>query len=432
MTLILPGRVFRPPSRRASRLPFSWDARDLSMTARSGQVGTFLRGSDATGVDSAGRIVRYVYGQPHWQWADLDGDGVRETPMLLMEPTSTNLVTSPDDLSAGAGWTTGSVTVTPNAATFAGRPFSRVVASPTAGFITRPTTAFSGGGLRAFSFMVRSNNGATGKDVFILYDDTATTAACSITATFNADGTISFVLNTGTAMVVESLADGVYRVMAMTLSLNAAHTFRVYASDIGGALGAGGVTDSYRSGFQVENFPFPTSLIVDPSGTRQQDQLTFPYNALPQTHTLYCNAVERSLGLTTRQLIMIGNNTGGISVLDRVSPAWLEQWAGPDGNNAAAVTTAEPAFNDRVEVCGSWSANGLTPVGGGAGKIEAAVNNGAIASGSSSVASRFPSSWLDQNIHFNGYNSLNIASYGYISARIAHAVQPLTAMRMAV
>src|SRR6185312_4752639 len=79
---------------RRSRYLFQLEAADLSLTARTGEVGTFARNdTQSVGViDSNGVYGPALPNQPRFIAIDTDGDGVRDAVALLLEPATTNLV----------------------------------------------------------------------------------------------------------------------------------------------------------------------------------------------------------------------------------------------------------------------------------------------------------------------------------------------------
>lgn len=66
------------------RASFCLDALDHALTPISGQAATFTRAATATGLDQAGATQTFAHSQPAFEWADLDGDGIRDTPGLVL------------------------------------------------------------------------------------------------------------------------------------------------------------------------------------------------------------------------------------------------------------------------------------------------------------------------------------------------------------
>lgn len=88
MPVRLPGSTERNVSIPVSRLIHFWESAELSLTAVTGEVGTYTRPNVSSAPDSLGVGGTKANDQPRWHWVDLDGDGVRETPSLELGGTS--------------------------------------------------------------------------------------------------------------------------------------------------------------------------------------------------------------------------------------------------------------------------------------------------------------------------------------------------------
>jgi hypothetical protein len=118
-----PGLGFPRQLRYRSRLLFHWRAADYLtfdptlglLRPITGEVPSFSRAS-AGGhtVDANGRLRPWAQGQPRVEMVDLDGDGLRETPGLLLEGQRTNLLLRSEEFD-NASWTKANSTVTANA-----------------------------------------------------------------------------------------------------------------------------------------------------------------------------------------------------------------------------------------------------------------------------------------------------------------------------
>ena len=84
MTLILPSVA------RRSRFDVDWRANeclanaDHALTAFSGQAATHTRAAATTALDGNGVSYAVAKGRAAFEWCDLDGDTVRETPGVLL------------------------------------------------------------------------------------------------------------------------------------------------------------------------------------------------------------------------------------------------------------------------------------------------------------------------------------------------------------
>lgn len=79
---------------------------------------TIGRASGGTAVGRDGLVHSFAHREPRIEWVDLDGDGIRETPGLLLEEARTNVCLRSEELD-NAAWTADNTTVTANATTAA-------------------------------------------------------------------------------------------------------------------------------------------------------------------------------------------------------------------------------------------------------------------------------------------------------------------------
>lgn len=98
-----------------SRYLLSWDARDRRRRARSGQLLTFARPSNATARDSVGRMIRPGHSAEAWHMSEGLTPGVFDQPSLLIEPATTNKYERSTEFD-NAYWSKGNVTVGANTA----------------------------------------------------------------------------------------------------------------------------------------------------------------------------------------------------------------------------------------------------------------------------------------------------------------------------
>lgn len=430
MPLLVPGRAFSPVTKRASRLQFSWDARDLSLVARTGQVGQFARTSVGFAIDSLGRYRKCVHSQPRWHWVDRDGDGFRETVVLLLEAAAANLITGTgaDDLSPSGGWSaTGVSAATGGWGPFAGFKFCRIQGTNNTTQISRAVT-FTGDGVKSFSLLARAQPGVAGKDAFVIHDNPSNADRLVVTLTIAADGTMTATAGTGQTVKLERLADGVYRLLMTTTAITASHAHTLWVSDIGGTgLSSGqGVTDRYYTCAQPEDAVFPSSPMPAAHLTRAADLLRFPFNAAPQLVAMYSAVIDLFPGASLHRLASLSTAAASAFDLYRQPSTTAAEWGGVDSNGAATVAMVDPAYGDFLEAAGSWNANGQTAPLSAPVKVESAINGGAIATATNAAGSRLPASWTDPFVYFNGYGG---PSYGMASVRIGNALRSLTEFR---
>src|SRR5690606_2973069 len=153
-------RPMRRPLMRAPRLLIDW---------RAGEpfpAGGYTRPSDGLTRGADGVWRPCAPNVPRIEWLDLDGDGMRETPTVLLEPAATNLVLLSQDFSHWA-WekNDGGVVVTPDAGiapdgtATADLVQDNVASGNTAWMLQTVTGATSAGATYTFSCWLRSASG---------------------------------------------------------------------------------------------------------------------------------------------------------------------------------------------------------------------------------------------------------------------------------
>ena len=272
---VVPGRAYEPLLRKSSLL-FHWRAEGCSLRPVTGESPTFSRASAGGAVVGANGALRIpVHSQPRWAMADLDGDGVRETPGLVIEGQRTNLITYSEALDS---WSkTGTPVVTENALLLGavglalvsdddGAALERVNISP----------AFTANAVKALRLLVKA--GSSQYSTIQLYDNTAAAARLQVVITWTA-GVPSYNTSVGTLIASNLLADGVYELIVQTTSLTAANSHTLYLTPAGGSGGfdvaATGTT--YFGAVQAEDAPFPSSYVktTGATATRSADRLLY-------------------------------------------------------------------------------------------------------------------------------------------------------------
>jgi len=415
---------------RRSGLLFDFQARDLSLTARTGQVGVFGRNdTQSVGViDANGVYGPALPNQPRFIAIDTDGDGVRDAVALLLEPATTNLVEQ--NCTVGTSpWTFSGTTPTNAALSLAGLSWCLFTsASTSAARQTIGTFATAGG--KAYSFRIKAAPNTTGfvtGDVWILpvFDDTDAVARAAVKATVAADGSITFTSSVGTIISAVRIGGGAYEVKGQSTTVTAAHTHAIYAND---GLGFGGTaTAYYATGFQVEDRSDPTSLIVTAgaTGSRLADTLHFPFNAPPQAMTVYVKGIVRLTDFTGDPYFLDIGTQGG------AAPHFFVYTAGDVGevhaeiHNTAATSSAVlpgQGFGDTIEAVGILNADGSVSVAG-------CKNGGTILTGGASASQAMPSAWSSPILQLGWGDGGAIMAFAYQSVRVAAGVVPLNLMR---
>jgi hypothetical protein len=417
--------VLLPRDRRRSRFLFDWSARWAlernSLDAITGQTATFARADVGTAIGSAGRVQQLAYAQPRFQWVDLDGDGVRESPLLLLEDGRTNLVVQSDALASG--WTTGGGATVANAVgTYANRPFSRATGGMGAQ-VYRAVT-FTGNGTKAFSLLLKSD-GAAGVGYVSLFDSTAAQNRAVLRYVVASGGSITATCTVGTLLQTELLGDGVYRFHISAPSCLAASVNQVYAF---ATAGDATLTTVLVSGIQIENAPSPSSLIPTTTATlaRAADTLSFGFSVRPQAMTVYVRSVTLSTDFSGNPYWLdIGSTatTDHFYLLPGAAGSAFAQFfndLGAGGTSFASVSPTQ-GYGDAIEVAGIMTA-------AGAAQVRAAKNGGTVLDSGVGTAVALPTAWSAATLRLNAADSGNGLS-AFHSVRVAAGVQSLAFMR---
>jgi len=425
-----------PRAGRRSRFLLDWSADsclerpDRLLTALTGQAATFARATVGTMIDAGGRVNLAVHSEPRFEWVDLDGDGVRETPGLLLEGTRTNLLLQSENF--GATWAT------------VGTP-TRTVAAKLCGVLTldllgdddgtalegyTQPASFTGNAAKAVSLHLAA--GTSTSTVVRLRDTTAAADRLLAVITWSA-GVPTVTMTTGTNLGGtngEFLSDGVYRFRFQTTAVTAANVNSVQlypATTSGLAVATTGTV--YAGGMQAENALFPSSYLPTTTATvtRNADSCSLVCNVVPRALTLYGKA--RSLQPSVFDgsfLAALGTAAGTRLTVHRTSGA--ASLTGTHRSAAGTVTSAAAAtvvLNNLLE----WRT-----VLGADGSLQqfASVNGAAETSGSASAANALDAAWAAQTLYLN--QDPTPANQGFLvlfALRLAAGAEPIAVLRAA-
>lgn len=292
---------------------------------------TFTR-ADTANYDTKGygTVTSAASGAARIHWVDTDNDGIRETPTLLLEPASTNLIVQSSNLSVT--WTNAGTTLTsgqtdPAAGTLAYLcgDTSAVAAQSVSITPTFTTDAVS----KAFSVFVKQGTATT--TVLNLRDVTAGADRLLVSIAWS-NGVPTPTASTGTVVGTERHRDGWYRILCQTTAVTVANTNTVFLYPAGTTVANTG--DCQFFGVQAENALNPTSYNPTAGGTdaRAADTCRFPFTARVQTLSIYLRFIQNGtlpyssgvsglLGIGTAATALryeIRNPTGGVATLTAV------------------------------------------------------------------------------------------------------------------
>jgi len=364
---------------RAPRLLIDW---------RAGEpfpAGGYTRPSDGLTRGADGVWRPCAPNVPRIEWLDLDGDGMRETPTVLLEPAATNLVLLSQDFSHWA-WekNDGGVVVTPDAGiapdgtATADLVQDNVASGNTAWMLQTVTGATSAGATYTFSCWLRSASGEP-DTVWLGFSDNGggwQDSAVTVTSEWRR---YSFTGAFHAASTVRRVGFG------------RAHAFSTAGALVWGAqLEAGPVATSY----------VPTAASA---ASRSADALRFPWTHAPQAMTGYLRFVERGAVAMTgvpRVLFHIGAGTAprlfveafGANTTYRVAFIFA-----PTSSVVSPLPIA-PSIGSRVELLWRLYADGSV-------QIEQSIDGGAPVVAARTAAIGLPTAWSGQVMRLSGVPS---------------------------
>lgn len=386
---------------------------------------TFTRADTATYASKgSGTVTSAANGKARVQWMDVDGDGVRETPALLLETTSTNLITNSTNF--GAWTTSGSPVLTSGQTDPAGGVTAYLIADDDAvaqEYITLTPTFTTDAVSKSVSIFLKMGTilAASGSDIQ-LRDTTAGADRLLMNITWS-NGVPTVTATTGTFIGKDRYRDGWWRFLFRTTAVTVANTNAMRIVPASTANQQGNI---YAYGAQCENALNPTSYIPTAAGTdaRTADALTFPFVARVQTMTLYVRMIQLGTlpyGSGTMSMIQVGGNAAGSRFEIRNTAGATTVSCAVMANVSGTITPG--ATHGQVVEYVAWMR--YTPSTMLAtGQIQCAVAGVIGTAGTVSAASVAPDVFTTLNIKLDG---ANILPYTHIV--IARGVQDIYTMR---
>lgn len=427
-----PNLDIRLPVNRASSLWFDWR---MDYTMRSPlsldsvrQAATYTRATAATGIDDTGVVYPVVSGQ--WRTTRWLNAGVYE-PLLLLEQARTNGWSYSEDLS-NAVWTKTNLTVSTNAVTAPDGTATadRVVETDTvsvAHSIDRTPATMTDNTAQAFSFFgkpgerswfwIRTTNKANRQDVS--YVNLSTGA----TGTVDANHTIR----------LTALADGWYRVACVLDSAGTGATtpkVEVGITTGNGTLSYTGSTSNgaYLWGLQHEaDGGVETSYVPTGTGTatRNADVLTWTFDALPASLSLYVDFVELGSQTLNDTLVSLGadsNQTPRLMVY-ATGGAYKAQHHNGTTSQDSGTPSGSLGIGTRCELLATWSSAGV-------GTLTWMPSGSAATTGTGSTAQAFGTAFGAAKLSVNRHNGATTDGIiGVRQIKVASGVQTLATMQ---
>ena len=436
--------IGRPFSRlaRASRLLFSWRAADLgvpSLDALTGQTATFVRASAGGAVlDRNGRLRTPVHSQPRFEMVDLDGDGVRETPAVLLERAATNLFTFSEAFD-DASWGKTAVTVTANAATAPdGSSNADKLAEDATSNVHRLSRAYvpAVGDVLTLSVFAKAGERSWIK---VSMDNYGGAFPASRAAWFNlATGQIGTQLAGSNATIV-ALGNGLYRCsvsqsVAATAATSGINYIAIANADGGDTYAGTAGNGVYIFGAQLEALAFPTSYIATAgaTGSRSADTFSFPFGITPQEMTVYARFVEAGTfrnqtdGGRSPRIMQIGksDDTGARLVLFAAQGGVGYNGSFTrDGSAFSSPALAHShAVGDLVELMLQLAPDGSLT-------LRKAINLGSETSNTATGGGPMPSAWSDTKLWLGNLGGSGASRLPLLALKIARGTQTMDTMR---
>lgn len=361
---------------------------------------TFSRAGTATYASKGvGTLTTASSGAARIEWWDLDGDGWRETPTLLLEGASTNLVIYS---TAFGSWTAVNAPVlTGSQADPAGGTSATLIADTDAvnQSAVTITPTFTGNAVKSVSLWVKQGTSlaASGSDIQ-LTDTTATADRLLATVTWT-NGTPSVAMTTGTFLGQDRWTGGWWRLRFQTTSVTAANTNVLKVIPAHTAAQTGNL---YAYGVQAEDLPQATSYIATSGSTvaRVRDAVTWPAAFRTQTLTVYLRHIAESplTGVATGRVpLAIGTGTTLTQYRLAATSGGATLTAQVQAGGGSALTPSF-TFGQVVEYVATFRVTGTTATA----QVQAAVNGTLGTASSISAASAIFDTFTGALLGLNG------------------------------
>lgn len=388
-----------------------------------------------TAIDEDGVLQTFGVDEYRTDHLDLDGDGIRETPSVLLEAGRTNLITS-DDFDAGwGGAATATTTDDPagGSAAYAIEDDDGAVREQAILAVT-----FTGDGVKSALFVVRENtHPASGGAAVSIHDATAGAERLALTISAWTDGEPTVTATAGTLLEMVELSGGWWLIRAQTTAVTAANTNQAIITP---ALTTAetGILDVYR--VNAYDAAIPSASVLDASVTRASE--VFQVTEIPWTPqdivaaggaTFYSRWVERGtaflVGGGAHRYWQVGGSTDRIilhahtSTEGRLQASFTSAGTAVDSDS----TTGVVAIGDTVE------ARVVVFLDGSDWKIQLhwSINGGAeVSATATTIGSTLPSAWDETAIIVgNDFGGVRAGLANHIAHKFVRGVYTLDEVR---
>lgn len=403
--------------------------RRTTVIGRRGEdvIETFARTGMAAYIARDGTIQLAAANVPRVDWVDADGDGILDTPVLILEDAATNLCPYSDALSNLTA--VGSPT-TSDAAVSLGELDLCLVGdddgAATEGLYATISSLAPGSTAKGLTAYVKEGTSPPTKSTIELYDSWAAASRLQMDITFS-DGVPVVTETLGTLLDSRLISDGVYRLDFQSTAVTPVNTHRIYIYPANG--GASETGNIYIGGVQVEATTFPTSRILTAgaTATRNAESLSFPFFAPPQEMTIYTRFVERQEPNFDGEYIWI---MGGSSLnypfmrVVKTNPSLYQYIYQTATTGENCNLSLGPGLGDLVELRAHLLSDGSV-------QLHGALNDGSESSGTASSSGVFGIDWYEPLMYVGARGSYDLSFNGLhalVVARGSHSLADFRAL----
>ncbi len=423
---------------RRSRALFHWRADDYTIQPLAGPTMAFARISTGGLVrDRHGRGRLPAYGAPRYHCVDLDGDGVFETPTLLIEERNTNLFLRSQEFD-NAAWAKTRASISANAVQAPDGTLTadKLVEDNTASstHFTQQVVTVTAGKRLAVSAFVRP---AERSQIQLR----ATNGSDLVSASFDVSSGVVLGFGTGgTGAHVRSYMEKWYDwlgflwyrcvVVGVASTSATAITGMAFLMTGGSNTYSGdGTSGLYIWGAQIEETDNDASTYL-PTTTatvqRAAESLTGTWPLVPGPLTMYASLVEMGGAIETtssKRIIQIGDSVTRVLLMQGTAGIRSEHDNGPTSPSSTSTLTI--ARGDALEALCRVDATGAI-------QSEHSVNAGALVTAAYSVANPFAAAWGGSPVKLAIGSQEGTAGWGLLafrSAKIAAGARTMDEMR---
>jgi hypothetical protein len=398
-----------PTGRTSPRnLLLDWRATDLSLNARTGQVGPLTRASTGTVIDANGVISPVANNVPRFGYSN------GQFGLLLEGPRANSALGSCSFSNAAywAGDTDYTITTAPSC--IAGQVAYTHTNKNVAAFRTRIQYigTFVNGQTDCFYVILENTDAVT--TTIGIFDSTASAQVHLVDFTWSTK-TVATTAGSGTKGVV-ALGNGRYLVWITATGTaagtgQAGHTRTALCYVTGGAQN-GFTTTLHHAQFEL-NAAFPSSVIVTTTVavTRAADAFSLAVNAVPQAGTLYAKLVDLGTYATANARVA---QLGSSPRLILYNPGQYQVYHDNGSTAVTSTAAAVPAFGNTLELRAALSSTGAVTLGQ---SVNAATEAVAAPSGANALAGSWPGLTLFINSDSSGGNNGSMLLQSLILAR---------------